>query len=241
MWRFLLALTVSLPCWGFNFTQDFRNGFYWASLPIGIHVVDNNPTRKALIEYLSREGIREWERGTGLDLWDESNTGTANIIRWSENFAAETNMDPLNVLAVAIRYTGGPYFARTEIIINGNHYMNQNNTNLLTTIVHELGHTMGLDHSNDFTAVMAPTLQHSYRGITLDDRNGMQAVHKETVHRQVTGFVSPLAFQTEKSGNALSCGTVAVATTSPLSGLLSLLSGILIAFVRKLGRFKSRR
>jgi hypothetical protein len=245
MWmKFILCFLLTTPAWGYKLTTDFMNGFYWRNLPINITVVESDPTLKSKLEYLSRLAVQDWENATSLDLWDTSNSGTSNIIRWSKNFAAETNMDPASVLAVAIRYTNGPYFAKTEIIINGNHMYNQQNNYLLTTITHELGHTMGLDHSNVMDAIMAPSLQLNSNGVRQDDSQGMEDAISETVHRQETGYVSPLAYQKEeKSSSPLSCGTVAVSTSaSPLNGLISLATGILIGFVRRIRNWaKGRR
>jgi len=237
MWmKFILCLLITTPAWGYKLTTDFVNGFYWQKLPVSITVIESDATLKSKLEYLSRMAIQDWENNTGLNLWDTTNAGTANVIRWSRNFAAETNMDPASVLAVAIRYTNGPYFAKTEIIINGNHIYNQQNNYLLTTITHELGHTMGLDHSNEMEAIMAPSLQLNSSGVRRDDVIGMEDAVRETLHRQQTGYVSPLAYETEeKESNPLSCGTIAVSSTaSPLSGLISLGAGILIGFVRRI-------
>ncbi len=244
MWmKFILGLLLTTPAWGYKLTSDFMNGFYWSSLPINITVVESDPTLKSKLEYLSRMAVQDWENATNLNLWDTSNSGTNNIIRWSRNFAAETKMDPASVLAVAIRYTNGPYFAKTEIIINGNHMYNQQNNFLLTTITHELGHTMGLDHSNVMEAIMAPSLQLNSNGVRNDDAQGMEDAVSETVHRQETGYVSPLAYETEeKSTSPLSCGTVAVGTSaSPVSGLISLGLGILIGFVRRIRNWAKGR
>jgi hypothetical protein len=235
MWfKFIIGILLTTPALAWRLTQDFQAGFYWQNLPINITVVDANPTRKARIEKYAVMGIKEWESATRLDLWNDVE-GAPNIIRWSENFQAETNMDPTSVLAVAVRYTGGPYFARTEIIINGNHFLNQDDVHLLTTITHELGHTMGLDHSERSEAIMAPTLQPSFQGVQIDDRQGMDEAVAEMKHREEIGFVSPLAYQGEDSSKSpMSCGTVAVATSTPASGPISLAAGILIAFVRRI-------
>lgn len=249
MWiKFLLGLLLTLPAYGYNLTQDFTNGFYWSSLPVKVDVVDSNAARKSKLEKLAKAAIAEWHNRTGLNLWSFS-SGTSNIIRWSTNFAAETRMDAASVLAVAIRYTDGPYFARAEIVINGTHpalyekfYDQMKESEVQTTLTHELGHTMGLDHSNNMLAVMAPTLQSPYNGLHSDDVIGMNDAFAQTENRQLTGYISPLAYTQSSSGNALSCGTVGAATagTNP-SAFLSLGLGMLIGFVRKIMKwFKSR-
>lgn len=244
MWpKLLLLLSLATPAWGYNLTEDFTNGFYWQSLPINVVVMDNDASRKSLLTDLAERAIGEWERKSGLSLWDLTGSGTKNIIRWSTNFAQETKMDPSSILAVAIRYTNGPYFAKTEIVINGGHFLNQDRNNLLTTITHELGHTMGLDHSGDMSAVMAPTLQDPYYGLQHDDIRGIEEAVTQMEERQRTRYVSPLAYSEEKSSSQpLSCGTVGPATAASSSnGVVSLGAGMLIAFVRKIiGWFKSR-
>jgi hypothetical protein len=121
---------------------------------------------------------------------------------------------------------------------------NQQNNYLLTTITHELGHTMGLDHSDISDAIMAPSLQLNSNGVRQDDSQGMEDAIAQTVHRQETGYVSPLAYQEEeKSASPLSCGTVAVTSAgsgTTASGLLSLGAGILIGFVRRIRNWLKR-
>lgn len=247
MWiKWLAVFLLSSPVWAYRFTTDFSNGFYWQEVPINISVIDSDPSRQAKILALSQAAISDWESSSGLQLWDYVGSGTKNIIRWSTNFAKETRMDPATVLAVAIRYTDGPYFAKTEIVINGGHSLNQNDANLRTTITHELGHTMGLDHSDVSQAVMAPTLQYMYYGLHSDDVAGVRAAHSEMEHRQITGYISPLAYSNDEAGkNAMSCGTVGVVGAAnpgfSANGMLSLAAGLLISFVRKIMKwFKSR-
>jgi Matrixin len=246
--KWILLFFITTSAWGYQLTQDFKNGFYWASLPVRFIVVEKDPNRKAILDELSSAAINQWENQTGLSLWDLSSTGTSNIIRWSTNFAAETRMDPQSVLAVAIRYTNGPYFAKSEIVINGSHnafntpYENINKMNIGTTLVHELGHTIGLDHSENMLAVMAPSLQYPYNGLHSDDLNGMSDAHAQTEYRQLTRYVSPLAYtKLENSNQPLSCGTTATSSSQlNLQGLFSLGLGLLIGLIRKVMKwFKS--
>lgn len=243
MWKLsLIAFFFCSKAWSYKLTTDFMNGFYWVSLPISITVIDSDASRKSTLTILAKDAVGEWESRTGLSLWDfDENGQSSNFLRWSNNFAAETGMDPTTVLAVAIRYTSGPYFAKTEIVVNGAHPLNKDVSHLLTTITHELGHTMGLDHSDNGFAVMAPTLQDPYRGLHTDDVQGMNYAYRETENRQVTRYVSPLAYEKTQSSNGLSCGTVSTVTAQANQGMLSLAIGMLIGFVRKIiSWFKSK-
>lgn len=235
MWKIILILLTLAPAaHAYKFTRDFQNGFYWQYLPLEISVQEEDKNEREKLEDLTIRAIRDWEGNTGLSIWDFRNDGaTTNIIRWSKNFTKETNMDASSVLAVAIRYTDGPYFAKTEIVINNSHPLNQNLSYLFTTIKHELGHTMGLDHSDVRASIMWPELQEYGAGIDRDDVQGMTAAYDIILDRQLTKYVSPLAYEKTSEVSGLSCASVSV-TGGSASALLSLLSGILISFVRKL-------
>ncbi len=241
MLRWILAFLMTGPAWGYNLTQDFVNGFYWATLPVKFVIVESDSSRKALLTQFVNSAMKQWEEETGFSLWDLGTGSSSNIIRWSTNFGAETRMDPSTVLAVAIRYTNGPYFARSEIIINGGHsafnspYPAINNMNLGTTLIHELGHTIGLDHSENMQAVMAPNLQYPFNGLHEDDLNGMREAVTTTETRQRERYVSPLAStRSGKSAQGLSCAST-IPAGSTGGGLTSLMVGILIPLIKKVG------
>jgi hypothetical protein len=240
MWLKLISfLLLTQSAWGYRFTQDFNKetgGFYWQVLPISISIIEADQNRKKILESLSLAAIMDWEDRTGLSLWSPVESGTQNIIRWSTNFAQETRMDPSSVLAVAIRYTNGPYFAKAEIVINGNHPLNQNESLLRTTITHELGHTMGLDHSEIGEAIMAPTLQPWYTGLHVDDVEGMLAAHTEMMARQEGNFISRFSFKEETTEpKALSCGTLSIPQgPSAITGQFWTVGvGFLLSFIGK--------
>ena len=237
MWKSIIFLLIfSQSAFAYKFTKDFQNGFYWQNLPISITVVENSdPSLKSTLETLTENAVNEWHQSTGLTLWNyQPGIQSSNVIRWTKKFKAETSMDEASVLAVAIRYTDGPYFAKTEIVINGNHPLNYNLTYLFTTIKHELGHTMGLDHSDVRSSIMWPELQGYGVGIDTDDVQGMTAAHDTMVDRQLTRYVSPLAYEESSQTNGMSCGTVTTTQSGAMQGLFSLISGILISFVRRL-------
>jgi len=68
-----------------------------------------------------------------------------------------------------------------------------NTIDLLNTLVHEYGHLVGLDHSNEATATMFPTAppgEISKRDLTDDDRNGICAAYPSATATGQTSITS---------------------------------------------------
>jgi len=252
LFTLLVALLVGPSAYAYNLTKDFSDGFYWSSLPVSFLVMDTDSARLQLISEIAQDAVSEWEGVMVDNLWSVSSrqgspVSNTNIIRWSTNFAKETGLDATKTLAVAIRYSRGPYIARAEIVLNGGHFTNSDPDNLKSVLVHELGHILGLDHSDTWGAVMYATFQ-TYRGLHWDDVSGMTYTLNETKRRQAIGYVSPLSTSESSEGSALSCGTVDMSSGggsgpggSSQNPILSLGIGLLLALAALRPGFKTRR
>ncbi|MGZ3787979.1 MAG: matrixin family metalloprotease [Bacteriovorax sp.] len=210
----LMAILLSTTAHAYSFTQDFTKGFYWQSFPIKMAKFVTDPKDGALLEELTNQAVADWESVVGKNLWEMSpvQTGSSysgNYIRWSDNFGSETGYDPSKTLAITIRYNQGTFFQQTVIILNGSlSYLRQNWANSLkTTILHEVGHTLGLDHSSA-NAIMAANLT-SLTSLQPDDIQGANAVVDETLRRQSIGYTSPYSATTSERKSLLpTCGSV---------------------------------
>lgn len=211
----LLALiTFSREATAYQFTSDFNRGFYWGTFPFGLSSFVVAPSDGPLLASLVDQAEDAWENSVGSNIWNHSgfsvSTGfSGNNVRWSNNFSADTGYDPGGTLAVTVRYATGTHIIKTEIILNGeNNQLRANLGGILyRTILHEMGHTIGLDHSTE-DAVMAAYLT-GHNMLQFDDVQGGNAVISEALFRQATGFVSQFSTQPEEEVSG-SCGSVAL-------------------------------
>ncbi len=202
--------------YAYSYTDDFNLGFYWRSIPVNVKNFVITDSEGELLAGLVRESINEWEESVGKDLWNIhedyiiSENYSGNYIRWSNNFAEDTGYDPSYTLAITTRYSVGPYISRTEIILNGELiYLRQNDGDILKkTILHELGHTLGLGHSEE-DSIMRSYIS-STNSLQEDDIYGMSQLLQETERRVSTGYISQHAYIEEESNAAkfAGCGTI---------------------------------
>lgn len=230
----------------YTFTQDYQRGIYWKSFPVNMTRFAVDQSDGALLQTIVDESVSEWESATGKEIWnispvENSSNYRGNYIRWSYNFAAETGYDATRTLAVTVRYNSGTYFEQVVIILNAQiTYLRSNFGGALKkTILHELGHTVGLDHS-DQQAIMAATLG-TISTLQNDDVSGMNALIDETLYRQQTGYVANQN-QSSESNKIAACGTIEDIASGGGGGgiqfLQSLLMGVVLALIAR--NLKSR-
>jgi hypothetical protein len=235
----LFFLTMNLQA--YQFTEDFNLGVYWSRLPITVVKVAANAAEGDQLDSVLLQAEQEWESVVGVEIWDNSqdhyigSAPSGNVIRWSDNFGADTGFSPDTTLAVTIRYRIGTFFDRFEIVLNGENESLRSNSGgiLYQTMIHELGHVLGIGHAERAPAVMEASLQ-GYNSLQEDDQDAISAIYDETIFRQDTGFVSALAQEQSDSTNALSCATISLSQGppgGPKSGPLTLFAGILMTLI----------
>ena len=155
----------------------------WSTLDLTYYFV--NGTQKLAGETeldLIRQGFALWAAQTPLTFTETNNENDANIvIGWAAGDHGDGDPfdGPGDVLAHAS--FPNPYNDRQVFL----HFddderwvdSNTNNVDLLTVAAHEIGHTLGLAHSNDPGALMYPSYDGPRRFLGDDDIAGIQELY----------------------------------------------------------------
>ncbi|MDH4469244.1 MAG: matrixin family metalloprotease [Bacteriovoracaceae bacterium] len=196
----LAAQITTTTSFAYQFTSDFRAGFFWMNFPIYFTVnpseideTDLKMTEDALVDAIeiwfsqSSSPIKIWE----FIPWDQAQgRGNIQTIKWSSNFTKDTGYSALGTMAVTMRQSSTPFIRKADIVINTSHTSLKNQENLTLVLIHELGHTIGLDHSSQAGAIMYSSLSFgpmANRDLTPDDIDGYNAVVAENLNRQRNG------------------------------------------------------
>lgn len=211
-----LGLFLQHHSLAYQFTDDLQKGSFWRTFPIALKLqIAATDSRRDVTETALIEAIDEWQRHSEIQLWDyqdaNSNPKTSNVVRWSNNFQKETGYSAYSTMAITIRYSTPPLLQRTEIIINGEYPGLNDQDDLKRILIHELGHTIGLDHSAEFGSMMYSTLALGGNGprvLAEDDIEGLTHVMAYHAEKQS----QPIQLEQNRAGstNALdsiaSCG-----------------------------------
>lgn len=243
-WILFLVLLFSRSSFAYNFASDVQQGMFWSSFPLTMQVVV--PTDDGgLLMKLVKESEQEWEDSLGLNIWDirAAASGDENTIYWENDFGNATGYNPNQTLAVTFRYQQMGIFSKVQIVLNGSMSTLRQNWNSLLkkTILHEMGHTFGLDHSTE-PAIMQAYIG-AFNGLQADDIAGGNAVIDVQVERQATGAYLALD---EQGNQIVACGSITTQTDinnggsnlASLSFLISLLLGFIpVTFFRRRGQY----
>lgn len=143
----------------------------WDHSPITVNI-DNksvpphySPTYYTQIE----KALNYWEQGGNGKLlytpvFKVVDSENADIrIRWVENLQKEQGAPP-GVAGYATPYTDNGQFVRVDIVLEvgsyqGMEWIQYGDATMLSIAEHELGHALGLEHSNDKRDIMYPTYE----------------------------------------------------------------------------------
>ncbi|MEO3944146.1 matrixin family metalloprotease [Gorillibacterium sp. CAU 1737] len=117
------------------------------------------------------------------------NLNSSNSIKaYTQNYKNEifkTNYGTGESLMVTQRWNSGGNTVEADVLINTSYYWSNEsvcppgNYDLSTVMLHEFGHVLGLDHSENTKAIMRPTFKATEMQRTLDkdDINGYNAIN----------------------------------------------------------------
>lgn len=230
LFLFFLFSSFSLS---YQFTVDFQNGAFWSKFPIDLYISEKDEDRASLLFRHLTDAANDWENSLGRNIWNVKygNESHQNQVKYSFNFQADVGKDPYGTLAVAYRVKKGAEFQRTGIVVNGEiPDLLYDESLLRQTLLHELGHTIGLGHS-DRPAIMGAVLG-SVDYISSDDSLGLREAHDLHIHRQENG--STYTGETKSEDEVLQgmgCGSISIDGGNPGSGPLSYVLGVMMLFL----------
>ncbi|XP_066556191.1 uncharacterized protein LOC136747142 [Amia ocellicauda] len=169
----------------------FENNAKWSTTPVTYRIVNYTPDLSTQdVDRAIDQALKLWSDASTLT-FKKITSGTADIMI---SFGRGSHGDfypfdgPSGTLAHAFSpgsdIGGDAHFDEDESWTT-----TSKNFNLFLVAAHEFGHAMGLDHSNDPTALMYPTYQYvNTDGYTLpaDDVKGIQSIYGKPVNSPAT-------------------------------------------------------
>jgi hypothetical protein len=132
-------------------------------------------------EVAIRQAFDIWSTAAGLTFVEISNEQKADItISWERgNHGDSFPFTDRKTLAHASTPDADTeiHFNEDEDWTDSSKNNNDQPVDLVTVAAHEIGHALGLDHSNDKNSLMYPTYSKSHRYLDSDDVSGIQALY----------------------------------------------------------------
>ena len=173
----------NLPDTSTSAIAEYRAVSNWSKLDLTYFFIDGTDKLAGNSERdVVRQAFALWAAQTPLTFTEVSSSSGADIlIGWAEGEHGDGDPfdGPGDVLAHA-SYPN-PYDERTVFL----HFddaerwvdSSSQNVDLLTVAAHEIGHNLGLDHSNDPNALMYPSYSGPHRFLSADDIAGVQSLY----------------------------------------------------------------
>jgi hypothetical protein len=185
------AMEMSLPRCGFRSRRsvlaEFAIRSRWARLQLRYSIVnDSVGFGVGLVKDAIKDALSLWSRVSLLDFQEDNATSSEllfSFVRGEHNEGqGDEDFDGIgNVLAHAFfpppaggRLAGRLHFDDAE---PWSVDIPPSGTDFVTVAAHEIGHALGLDHSNIRGALMFPTFAGPQRFLAPDDVNGIRALY----------------------------------------------------------------
>lgn len=225
-----LVLAISSSTYGYTLNKVAETGARWKSFPINIKLNPRNSgLPEAEVQRVITRAMGSWNTGVSKDILAVSsmdysvsasegmNMDGVNSITFSSNFREDSNgFDPDVTVAIGGQYGDGNEMVDAFIIFNAESVAwstdKINNSNkgfysddLETIALHELGHVLGLGHSEvNYAAMASNRTTRTLRDLDQDDIDGAKyLINSANGYAKGSGN----GYSSDASGSA-GCGTI---------------------------------
>ncbi len=197
------------------------SGYKWANLNVSASFMPNQTaigTAKSdlFAKYDAKFSTATWERqfARALQTWasvtplnfhfvnDDGSAAGAGGFGQGDSRFGDIRLGAFASTSRYLAYSYFPYPSTTrggDIVLNSRLVYNiGTNYDLYSVLLHEAGHTLGLNHSSVYGSVMYPTIAKVYAGLSADDMAGIRAIY---------GARQPDAFDAKAANNFFGSAT----------------------------------